>query len=829
MSAAGRTQHSPSRSQAPPPKQQFTVVKTPPPPPPRTWEKNQPRDEINTPKTVFGASSVYPMRHMKSRGLILSSMQRIYSYVERFNPETTSTSELEIRLETLQSIYSKFNAVQDSIIAQAETEEEMQDVEEKAEQFESMLFTTKARIVDLLRRSEDSQSVPDAPSALPVFDGDVMQWLPFSDSFTAMIHGNRGLSEIQKFHYLKSSLRGPALEIVNMLETTSGNYNIAWDLLRNRYQNKRVLMEKYVRGLFNLPTLSKESGKDLRKLHTDLNKHVAVINQLGIPTQAWDKIIVILISQKLDPFTYKEWENDTNPTELPSLNNFNSFLERRCQTLEAREVNRLSQLSISTGMKPAIRATPRPMLAHPSTQVPCLLECPTPHPLFMCPKFTEKHPSERIDTLRILGLCFNCMRSNHMANVCQARCCQKCGAKHNTMLHIEHQDDTVALNSCGLPSVPATQILLATAVVLVADRQGDYIPCRAMLDSGSQTNFISSNLVRTLRLQSNGKRLAIRGIGGTSCTATQSVQGTIKSRFNDFTVQLEFVVIDEITGIIPARKYNPSDLDLPTGIAVADPSFYKPARIDVLLGAEVFHEILVGEPIVRRNQPALQNTQFGFVVSGKMNNSPPQRSGPLCHLQTQRETYDDANVEMLWNLEEHGSVASRNDEELECESHFVKNTVRNSDGRFMVQLPLKENPTVLGDSKCYAMSESMIAPAEPDYSNIPTNRLSMYQDIKQRQQVFWKRFSKEYLNTLQQRMKNRRLTPNLAKGQLVIIKEDNLPPLKWAMGRIVDLTPGNDGLVRVAEVRTTGGVIKRSISKICPLPTEQQLDNLKDE
>lgn len=93
-------------------------------------------------------------------------MQRIYTYVDRFNPETTSTSELEIRLETLQSIYSKFNAVQDSIIAQAETEEELQDVEEKAEQFESMLFTTKARIVDFLRRTEDSQSLPDARSAL---------------------------------------------------------------------------------------------------------------------------------------------------------------------------------------------------------------------------------------------------------------------------------------------------------------------------------------------------------------------------------------------------------------------------------------------------------------------------------------------------------------------------------------------------------------------------------------------------------------------------------------------------------------------------------------
>ncbi|XP_062552908.1 uncharacterized protein LOC134218054 [Armigeres subalbatus] len=125
--------------------------------------------------------------------------------------------------------------------------------------------------------------------------------------------------------------------------------------------------------------------------------------------------------------------------------------------------------------------------------------------------------------------------------------------------------------------------------------------------------------------------------------------------------------------------------------------------------------------------------------------------------------------------------------------------------------------------------ESLIAPAEPDYSNIPTNRLSMYQNIKQRQQVFWKRFSVEYLNTLQQRMKNRRLSPNLYVGQLVIIKEDNLPPLKWAMGRIVSLHPGSDGLVRVVEIRTSGGVMKRSISKICPLPTEQQLTELEND
>lgn len=112
----------------------------------------------------------------------------------------------------------------------------------------------------------------------------------------------------------------------------------------------------------------------------------------------------------------------------------------------------------------------------------------------------------------------------------------------------------------------------------------------------------------------------------------------------------------------------------------------------------------------------------------------------------------------------------------------------------------------------FLIGESLIAPAEPGYSNIPTNRLSGFK-----------------VNTLQQRMKNRRLPPNLYVGQLAIIKEDNLPPLKWAMGRIVSVYPESSGLVRVVEIRTSGGVMKRSISKICPLPTEQRLAYTPDK
>ncbi|XP_045541542.1 uncharacterized protein LOC123723046 [Papilio machaon] len=58
------------------------------------------------------------------------------------------------------------------------------------------------------------------------------------------------------------------------------------------------------------------------------------------------------------------------------------------------------------------------------------------------------------------------------------------------------------------------------------------------------------------------------------------------------------------------------------------------------------------------------------------------------------------------------------------------------------------------------------------------------------------------------------------EGVLVILKEDNLPPLKWRLGRVVAVHPGADGVSRVADVRTATGVVRRAFGKICPLPQD---------
>lgn len=112
----------------------------------------------------------------------------------------------------------------------------------------------------------------------------------------------------------------------------------------------------------------------------------------------------------------------------------------------------------------------------------------------------------------------------------------------------------------------------------------------------------------------------------------------------------------------------------------------------------------------------------------------------------------------------------------------------------------------------------MTAFPNKDLINTPENRLTAFQKCEKVKQLFWKRWSIEYLNRLQNRPKWLAPQKNLEINQLVLIKEDNLPPLNWLLGRIIETPTGPDGKVRVVKVRTKNGILTRSITKICPLP-----------
>ncbi|XP_028179542.1 uncharacterized protein LOC114366764, partial [Ostrinia furnacalis] len=72
---------------------------------------------------------------------------------------------------------------------------------------------------------------------------------------------------------------------------------------------------------------------------------------------------------------------------------------------------------------------------------------------------------------------------------------------------------------------------------------------------------------------------------------------------------------------------------------------------------------------------------------------------------------------------------------------------------------------------------------------------------------------------LQKRSKWRRDGGQPQIGEMVLIKDDRLPPNRWLLGRVTAVFPGADGVNRVAHVYTSSGTMRRAYNRLCPLPT----------
>lgn len=122
----------------------------------------------------------------------------------------------------------------------------------------------------------------------------------------------------------------------------------------------------------------------------------------------------------------------------------------------------------------------------------------------------------------------------------------------------------------------------------------------------------------------------------------------------------------------------------------------------------------------------------------------------------------------------------------------------------------------------YLIGQAQVELPENDLTSTPANRLSSWQHIMKVRQDFWKRWIKEYLNEQLQRKKWTKDGENLKPGTIVLVKNKSIPCLQWPLGRIIEVHPGSDGVVRIATVKTMHGEYQRPVNLLSPLPLAQQ-------
>lgn len=98
------------------------------------------------------------------------------------------------------------------------------------------------------------------PLTIQPFQGEYDKWLTFKDAFTQGVH-NKNIPAIQKFQLLQGLLKDKALKVIAALEASEANYEIAWELLRKRYENTRLIINTHMKGLTRTDSYNKVESR----------------------------------------------------------------------------------------------------------------------------------------------------------------------------------------------------------------------------------------------------------------------------------------------------------------------------------------------------------------------------------------------------------------------------------------------------------------------------------------------------------------------------------------------------------------------------------------
>lgn len=586
------------------------------------------------------------------------------------------------------------------------------------------------------------------------FDGAYFRWLEFRDTFESLIHNNNRISPIHKFHYLVSYLEGDAARIISNLEVSSANYLEAWKIICERYNNKRSLINHHLKSLFSIQPLVRESDRSLRFLVDHVTKNLRALASLDQPTDKWDVLLIYMLSSKLDNQTLIKWEEYRNAFEdIPNLNQFYKFLNDRADVLESLARNKIDSSSpkiLPNNSKNVKINYNTNKINHQSTNHPsrvsytksfastnqnvtkylCVI-CNDNHKIYDCFVFKSKSIQDRLADVSKYKLCPNCLRQGHPLSDCRMGPCRECKQRHNSLLHgatnetksnVGVSENEFSVNVCNYPN---NQVLLSTALINVTNpvtNQKEKV--RALLDCGSQSSFISKALKDKLSL--NSKSIdTIRVIGiGNNCAGNviETCTAQLNSINSSYNLKLSCFVLDKITNEIPKIPINIQNINLPH-LPLADPVFYQPARIDVLIGADAFWEIVGNETqSLGQGGPKLIYSKFGWLISGPI--QIPSK-GTYNKIQCNHILVDssqnyviDEIITKFWEIEELPKRPIPSQNEKACEKHFLMNTSRLNTGRFCVRLPLVDSPDCLGDS--YNLAKRRLLNLEQRFKRNPS-------------------------------------------------------------------------------------------------------------
>lgn len=613
---------------------------------------------------------------------------------------------------------------------------------------EDMFYEMQGIITSLIDKFEengdtavpkDNKSVIVATPGLsqipfPTFDGKYENWFRFKALFQEIMAKHPNEADATKLYHLDKALVSGARGAINQQTLNDNDYNGAWKLLMEKFENLRTIIDIHINGLLNLKNMSKGTANELKFTVAECVRHVDALKFYKKDVTGMSEIMIVnLLVDKLDGETRKLWEATIPHGCLPKYDETIAFLQSRCSILERVEVSeahsaaKLTKVRSTTAIK-NIAGKAHTATAEGVTNDNCMV-CNNNHTIYKCTEFKNMPVEARFEKAKQLGICFNCLQKRHRTIDCKSKWkCSICDKRHHYLLHFvkkecitnEVTDTNVAIESTQKESYEndmnmtgsslchistARQIILSTAIVYIADVRGSLHEARVLLDSGSQLNFISEQMAIVLGLKRESVNAPIVGINETKTNAKFQMRAKIKSMNGTYATEIKFLIVPKVTCSLPQTAFDISKWNLPAGVKFADPRFNVPGRIDLLIGAEIFFELINDGQIRMSNDlPLLQETKLGWIVSGPVA-TPSVSLYAAFHHCTDNELNENVDdmLRKFWEIEECFVSSSETLENQHCEKHFIDTHTRDENGRYGVMLPFRNTALCLGRSKHLAL------------------------------------------------------------------------------------------------------------------------------
>lgn len=240
---------------------------------------------------------------------------------------------VSISLEDLREIETQFHEAQIKVLARLD-KMSRKDEMLVTFNFEETVKKIKARLQ--VSYSKTDTTVTDSVHAqLPKinikrFDGTLENWVSFIGLFDSLIH-KRNISNVEKLHYLLSSVEGKAYDLIKNFPLTEQNYLDAYQLLHKHFDNKRYIATNYYEKLVHCEPIKTKSASELERVHRLFSENLTVLEKYSLPDSNF--MLFHLLWTKLDRSTREAFQLEFNSDEIPRYTQVQDFIEKQYKAI----------------------------------------------------------------------------------------------------------------------------------------------------------------------------------------------------------------------------------------------------------------------------------------------------------------------------------------------------------------------------------------------------------------------------------------------------------------------------------------------------------------